>query len=305
MQKKSASAATTAAARGARDRRSPSRVGAARLGVTLVCLKSSVRACRCASERTSRGHPAKRRDGCLGFRRGRGRYPGASNTALTNGSAADGAAQTDRGGRLPPFPEASSPSPRVESGRAPIHALERLWNVEHFDRIVAPPQPYENPATRPRNSSGCSPMRPPKRSSCAQTQPYAQRSKPPNLTARSHNGCGESSRQRSPQRRFGPANPLATRARSDAHARLWARDDVPGPLIAPADHRAIPFCRVGFSCPRVTSSGWLLARDRASLSEPARCFYGEDFKLVDGWWTVSEVVERRPILKAPEMPANT
>ena len=27
---------------------------------------------------------------------------------------------------------------RVESGRTPIHALERLWNVEHFDRIVIP-----------------------------------------------------------------------------------------------------------------------------------------------------------------------
>ena len=25
---------------------------------------------------------------------------------------------------------------RVESGRTAIHALERLWNVEHFDRIV-------------------------------------------------------------------------------------------------------------------------------------------------------------------------
>jgi hypothetical protein len=27
---------------------------------------------------------------------------------------------------------------RVESGRTPIHALQRLWNVEHFDRIVVP-----------------------------------------------------------------------------------------------------------------------------------------------------------------------
>jgi two-component system sensor histidine kinase KdpD len=26
----------------------------------------------------------------------------------------------------------------VESGRTPIHALERLWDVEHFDRIVVP-----------------------------------------------------------------------------------------------------------------------------------------------------------------------
>ncbi|HEY3922621.1 MAG TPA: hypothetical protein VGL76_10995 [Gaiellaceae bacterium] len=27
---------------------------------------------------------------------------------------------------------------RVESGRTPIHALQRLWDVEHFDRIVVP-----------------------------------------------------------------------------------------------------------------------------------------------------------------------
>ena len=27
---------------------------------------------------------------------------------------------------------------RIEKGRTPTHALERLWDVEHFDRIVAP-----------------------------------------------------------------------------------------------------------------------------------------------------------------------
>jgi universal stress protein family protein len=27
---------------------------------------------------------------------------------------------------------------RVEKGRSPTHALRRLWEVEHFDRIVAP-----------------------------------------------------------------------------------------------------------------------------------------------------------------------
>jgi nucleotide-binding universal stress UspA family protein len=27
---------------------------------------------------------------------------------------------------------------RVESGRSPTHALRRLWEAEHFDRIVAP-----------------------------------------------------------------------------------------------------------------------------------------------------------------------
>jgi hypothetical protein len=27
---------------------------------------------------------------------------------------------------------------RIESGRTPIHALKRLWDVEHFDRIIVP-----------------------------------------------------------------------------------------------------------------------------------------------------------------------
>lgn len=27
---------------------------------------------------------------------------------------------------------------RIEKGRSPTHALRRLWDVEHFDRIVAP-----------------------------------------------------------------------------------------------------------------------------------------------------------------------
>jgi hypothetical protein len=27
---------------------------------------------------------------------------------------------------------------RIENGRTPIHALRRLWGVEHFDRVLAP-----------------------------------------------------------------------------------------------------------------------------------------------------------------------
>ena len=27
---------------------------------------------------------------------------------------------------------------RIEKGRSPTHALQRLWDEEHFDRIVAP-----------------------------------------------------------------------------------------------------------------------------------------------------------------------
>ena len=34
--------------------------------------------------------------------------------------------------------EGISVDARVESGRTPIHALERLWEAEHFDRIVVP-----------------------------------------------------------------------------------------------------------------------------------------------------------------------
>jgi hypothetical protein len=30
---------------------------------------------------------------------------------------------------------------RVESGRTPVHALKRLWEAEHFDRIVVPAPP--------------------------------------------------------------------------------------------------------------------------------------------------------------------
>jgi hypothetical protein len=38
---------------------------------------------------------------------------------------------------------------RVESGRTPIHALERLWNVEHFDRIVIPAPAGREPGFKP------------------------------------------------------------------------------------------------------------------------------------------------------------
>jgi hypothetical protein len=39
---------------------------------------------------------------------------------------------------------------RVESGRTPIHALERLWNVEHFDRIVIPAPAGREPGFTPK-----------------------------------------------------------------------------------------------------------------------------------------------------------
>ncbi len=39
---------------------------------------------------------------------------------------------------------------RVESGRTPIHALERLWNVEHFDRIVIPAPAGREPGFAPK-----------------------------------------------------------------------------------------------------------------------------------------------------------
>ncbi len=39
---------------------------------------------------------------------------------------------------------------RVESGRTPIHALERLWNAEHFDRIVIPAPAGREPGFAPK-----------------------------------------------------------------------------------------------------------------------------------------------------------
>jgi hypothetical protein len=39
---------------------------------------------------------------------------------------------------------------RVESGRTPIHALERLWDVEHFDRIVIPAPAGREPGFTPK-----------------------------------------------------------------------------------------------------------------------------------------------------------
>jgi len=39
---------------------------------------------------------------------------------------------------------------RVESGRTPIHALERLWSVEHFDRVVIPAPAGREPGFTPK-----------------------------------------------------------------------------------------------------------------------------------------------------------
>jgi hypothetical protein len=39
---------------------------------------------------------------------------------------------------------------RIESGRTPIHALERLWNVERFDRIVVPAPAGREPGFAPK-----------------------------------------------------------------------------------------------------------------------------------------------------------
>jgi hypothetical protein len=39
---------------------------------------------------------------------------------------------------------------RIESGRVPIHALERLWEVEHFDRVVIPAPAGREPGFKPK-----------------------------------------------------------------------------------------------------------------------------------------------------------
>jgi hypothetical protein len=44
---------------------------------------------------------------------------------------------------------------RVESGRTPIHALERLWDVEHSTGSSSPHLQDESRASRRRSCSGC------------------------------------------------------------------------------------------------------------------------------------------------------
>jgi hypothetical protein len=39
---------------------------------------------------------------------------------------------------------------RIESGRTPIHALERLWGVERFDRVVIPAPSGREPGFSPK-----------------------------------------------------------------------------------------------------------------------------------------------------------
>jgi hypothetical protein len=40
---------------------------------------------------------------------------------------------------------------RVESGRTPIHALQRLWAVERFDRIIVPAPVGRHPGFTPKD----------------------------------------------------------------------------------------------------------------------------------------------------------
>jgi len=40
---------------------------------------------------------------------------------------------------------------RVESGRTPVHAIKRLWEAEHFDRIVIPAPAGRRPGFSPKD----------------------------------------------------------------------------------------------------------------------------------------------------------
>jgi hypothetical protein len=40
---------------------------------------------------------------------------------------------------------------RIECGRTPVHALQRLWDAEHFDRIVVPAPPGREPGFTPKD----------------------------------------------------------------------------------------------------------------------------------------------------------
>jgi len=42
---------------------------------------------------------------------------------------------------------------RIEKGRSPTHALQRLWDVETFDRVIAPAPPVPNAASGASSSS--------------------------------------------------------------------------------------------------------------------------------------------------------
>lgn len=44
---------------------------------------------------------------------------------------------------------------RIERGRTPVHALEKLWQAERFDRIVVPAPAPGQPGFSPRTSPGC------------------------------------------------------------------------------------------------------------------------------------------------------
>ena len=77
-----------------------------------------------------------------------------------------------RGGRARRAAGRASPSTRASRrGRTPTHALQRLWEVERFDRIVAPAPAGGSPASRRRSSSGSSSTRPARRSSSGPTPP--------------------------------------------------------------------------------------------------------------------------------------
>jgi nucleotide-binding universal stress UspA family protein len=40
---------------------------------------------------------------------------------------------------------------RIESGRTPVHAIQRLWEAEHFDRIVIPAPAGRRPGFSPKD----------------------------------------------------------------------------------------------------------------------------------------------------------
>lgn len=40
---------------------------------------------------------------------------------------------------------------RIESGRTPVHAIKRLWETEHFDRIVIPAPTGRRPGFSPKD----------------------------------------------------------------------------------------------------------------------------------------------------------
>ena len=113
--------------------------------------------CRSRAARSSR-RCSRRRSGSRAPRRRRSCPPTCSSSRSSCrptrrcSSRSRSRCRCSRRSRTPSLRAGVPVDARVESGRSPIHALQRLWEVEHFDRIVAPgPGGRERPGFTPKD----------------------------------------------------------------------------------------------------------------------------------------------------------